>query len=68
MTTLAAHQELQMINYNNKTAIKNGIDCNDCGEELYDTLPGTIEKLGPPETPVNCLTCGYKGYRIDLIS
>ena len=48
------------------TPTLNGIDCNSCGEELYDTYPGLTCKLQPPQTDVHCGGCGFKGHRIKI--
>lgn len=48
------------------TPALNGIDCNTCGSELKDLCPGLIDYLSPPQTPVGCDSCGFKGHRIKL--
>jgi len=48
------------------TPTTNGVDCNVCGTELKDTQPGEVTQGngGPPQTPVFCDNCEFKGYRI----
>jgi len=47
------------------TPAHNGINCNTCDTELKDTHPGLKVFLNPPQTPVICDGCGFKGFRID---
>lgn len=42
---------------------KNGIACPDCGAELVDVDPSTIQLLYPPLTKVHCDNCGFSGHR-----
>ena len=42
----------------------NGIACPNCGKELVDTCPNVVLDSYPPQKNVNCLACGYRGYRI----
>ena len=41
----------------------NGIECPNCGMELYDTDPMMTLTSNPPQKNVHC-ECGYTGYRI----
>lgn len=42
---------------------KNGEECPECGEELWDTRPFVRLMSDPPQTEVHCENCKYKGYR-----
>lgn len=42
----------------------NGIECPECGEELWDSSPMTILTSNPPQKNIHCPACGYKGYRL----
>ncbi len=67
MATLDAHNATKLATFETRyTKTLNGIDCNVCGEELKDLRPGLITILDPPQTPVICDGCGFKGYRLDL--
>ncbi len=47
-----------------KYPMLNGLSCNDCGAELYDT-DGSYLTSYPPKTPVHCeeKECRFRGYR-----
>ena len=42
----------------------NGIQCPECGAELYDSNPACILTSNPPQKNVSCRKCGYRGYRL----
>ena len=42
----------------------NGIECPECGEELWDSDPMTTLTSNPPQKNIYCPACGYKGYRL----
>ena len=42
--------------------VKNGIECPECGDELYDTNPSVVLTSNPPQYSIHC-DCGYRGYR-----
>ena len=42
----------------------NGIECPDCGKELYDTNPMVTLTSMPAQKNIHCNNCNYKGYRI----
>lgn len=46
------------------TPVKNGIACNRCGNELFDSDPDEILTSSPPKKSVHCGLCGFRGYRI----
>jgi DNA-directed RNA polymerase subunit M/transcription elongation factor TFIIS len=45
-------------------AEKNGIECPQCGEELFDTDSSVTLTTDPPQTRVNCTDCGFVGTRL----
>lgn len=42
----------------------NGLMCPDCGGELSDTNPNSVIVSSPPRLQVNCVKCGFNGYRV----
>ena len=40
----------------------NGIACPNCGEELWDSAPGTQLPSCPPKKNVHCPDCNWSGY------
>lgn len=42
----------------------NGIECPDCGIELFDTPSSTILLSNPPQKRVFCGTCGFQDFRV----
>jgi len=50
--------------YFGNTPIKNGIECPNCKEELYDSRPLVTLASYPSKKDIHCEKCGYKGYRI----
>ena len=46
-----------------KSERKNGIACDVCGEELYDSDTNTQLLSYPPKYEVHCKKCGFKGTR-----
>ena len=65
MATLGDNNATELAIYKAKyTPTLNGIICNSCGTELKDSYPGVVVIPHPPQTPVECDTCGFKGYRI----
>lgn len=66
MRTLDQHNRDQLkISYelDSTTPKHNGIECPECGKELYDTNPQTVLASLPPKKAIHC-KCGFKGYRI----
>ena len=65
MKTLDEHNDFMSQAYINlrKYPKKNGIACNVCGSELFDTN-GNILTSNPPKLNVHCETCGFEGYRV----
>ena len=43
---------------------KNGIECDTCGQELWDTNPNITLTSLPAQKNVHCEGCGFKGYRL----
>ena len=43
--------------------VKNGISCDHCGKELFDTNPSVTLTSNPPQKNVHCECCDFKGYR-----
>ena len=65
MATLDESNAAALIVFEAKyTKTLNGVDCNVCGTELKDNYPGLLFTNIPPQTPVVCDGCGFKGYRI----
>lgn len=51
--------------YHDRLAAKpNGLECPKCYLELWDMDPREVLASAPPQTRVECLACGYKGYRV----
>lgn len=44
--------------------VLNGILCDVCNSELYDTKPNMILASLPPKKFVHCKSCGFDGYRV----
>jgi DNA-directed RNA polymerase subunit RPC12/RpoP len=42
----------------------NGIECPDCGKELWDSDPCAVLTSSPPQKDVHCPQCAYRGYRL----
>ena len=42
----------------------NGIECPECGEELWDSIPMLTLTSIPPQKNIHCPICGYVGYRL----
>lgn len=42
----------------------NGIECPECGKELWDSDPMVTLTSDPPQKNIHCPVCGYKGYRL----
>ena len=42
----------------------NGIECPECGKELWDSNPMMVLTSNPPKKDVHCPECGYRGYRL----
>ncbi len=65
METLEEHESRKRkeVKPFNNSPVLNGIECPQCGEELYDSTPNTILASHPPQKNVHCHNCGYKGYR-----
>lgn len=49
---------------NDNSPRKNGIECPDCGEELFDSCPMMTLTSNPPQKNIHCEKCDYSGYRI----
>jgi len=43
----------------------NGLECPECGAELWDSNPMVTLTSSPPQKNVHCEKCDYIGYRID---
>jgi hypothetical protein len=43
---------------------RNGLECDDCGGDLVDTLPGYVATVFPGKTAVRCLQCGLTESRV----
>ena len=43
----------------------NGIECPECGTELFDTNPMETLTSNPPQKNIHCAFCKYTGYRIE---
>lgn len=57
------HDKLEaMSRITHDTEAKNGIACPECGVELFDKI-GVILTSMPPQYPVFCKACGYRGSR-----
>lgn len=41
----------------------NGIECPNCGEELYDSDDGVVLLSSPGQKHILCYNCNYKGRR-----
>ena len=68
MKTLAEHNEdrleAQSALLEAQKPYPNGIECPDCGMELWDSNPMTTLTSYPAQKNVHCPSCGYTGYRI----
>jgi ribosomal protein S27AE len=42
----------------------NGIECPNCGKELFDIPSSTILLSNPPQKRVFCNTCGFQDFRV----
>jgi len=42
----------------------NGIECPECGEELWDSSPDATLISNPPQKDIHCPKCLFVGYRI----
>jgi len=42
---------------------KNGIACDECGDELWDSNPSVTLTSLPAQKNVHCDKCGFRGYR-----
>lgn len=42
----------------------NGIECPECGAELWDSDPMMILTSNPPQMDIHCEGCQYRGYRL----
>lgn len=43
--------------------VPNGVSCPACGEELYDDAKLLVLQTTPPQKPVHCPKCNWKGLR-----
>lgn len=43
--------------------VKNGIECPRCGSELVDATVGILLTSYPPQKPIKCPKCGFRGTR-----
>lgn len=43
--------------------VMNGIECPECGKEMYDTSPDSTLLKSPPQKGIACEACGYSGFR-----
>ena len=42
----------------------NGIECPECGKELWDSNPMVTLTSYPAKKNIHCPACGYTGYRL----
>jgi DNA-directed RNA polymerase subunit RPC12/RpoP len=42
----------------------NGIECPECGSELWDSSPTMLLISNPPQKHVHCEKCGFRGHRL----
>lgn len=63
MITLEEHNAKMSKIYATTRAVKNGISCPKCGEELSD-VDGSVLSSFPPKMRVICSSCGYTGHKI----
>jgi hypothetical protein len=54
----------QHIKTNDNKPRLNGIECPNCGCELFDSSPMVILASNPPQKNIACNACGYTGYRV----
>ena len=45
--------------------ILNGIECPECGDELYDSSPNEIICTYPARKKIHCNKCWYVGSRVE---
>lgn len=68
MKTLAEHNEERQEWYRRidegMQPQPNGIECPECGAELWDCDPTITLTSNPPQKAVQCPECGYIGYRL----
>lgn len=48
---------------NPSSSARNGLACDNCGEELFDTHQGVTLTSDPPQKEVHCEGCLFRGYR-----
>jgi len=67
MKTLAEHNMEKRVTHmkyeNHKEPTRNGLECPDCGEELFDLDSDVLLLSNPPMYIVRCLSCQYKSFR-----
>ncbi len=44
--------------------VKNGLACDGCFAELFDTYPTMVLASNPPQKNVHCEECGFVGFRV----
>ena len=49
---------------NEQLPVRNGIECPNCGEELYDSHPDITLTSNPPQKNIHCSKCDYHGTRL----
>ena len=68
MKTLSEHNRERAEQYEAATQmggpILNGIACPKCNQELFDSYPMLTLTSNPPRKDINCIGCGFRGYRI----
>ncbi len=42
----------------------NGIECPQCGEEMYDSRPYQVLTSFPAKKNIHCKECGFEAYRL----
>ena len=42
----------------------NGIECPECGKELWDSYPLVTLTSDPPQKNIHCIECDYRGFRL----
>ena len=66
MTSLDEHNRIAIKRWSiGGEACLNGIECPQCGSELWDTSPNESLTSYPPQKRIHCKTCGWGGFRIE---
>jgi hypothetical protein len=51
------------LNEHSQDPKRNGIECDTCSSELWDSSPNVVLTSYPAQKAVHCTGCGFKGYR-----